>query len=116
MVFRGLLPFKTKLKLYQQAKALLFPIRWDEPFGLVMIEAMSCGTPVVAFNRGSIPEVIKHGVSGFIADNYREFVSYANKAHEIDPKKCRRWVEKKFSVKAMTDDYVRVYKKMLKSR
>ena len=106
---------KKKISLYQHAKCLLFPIRWEEPFGLVMIEAMSCGTPVVAMNRGSVPEVIKHGETGFIADNYREFVSYAKKVDDIEPKNCRRWVEKKFSIGAMTDGYEKVYKKIMKS-
>jgi len=92
-----------------------FPIRWEEPFGLVMIEAMACGTPVVAFNRGSAPEVIKHGETGFIAKNYREFVSYVKRVDEIDPHAYRRWVEKKFSIPVMTDGYERVYRKVVKS-
>ncbi|UCD02829.1 MAG: glycosyltransferase family 4 protein [Candidatus Aenigmatarchaeota archaeon] len=105
---------EKKIKLYQQARCLLFPIRWEEPFGLVMIEAMSCGTPVVAMNRGSVPEVIKHGETGYVADNYREFVSYVRKIDEIDPKACRRWVEKKFSIGAMTDGYEKTYKRIIK--
>jgi len=116
IVFRPLIPFKEKLQLYQHAKCLLFPIRWEEPFGLVMIEAMSCGTPVVAFNRGSVPEVIKHGETGFIANNYREFISYVKRVGEIDPKKCRQWVEKKFSIQIMADGYERIYRKVIKSK
>ncbi len=115
IIMNGVLNFKKKLEMYQNAKALLFPIQWDEPFGLVMIEAMSCGTPVVAMNRGSVPEIIKHGETGFIADNYNDFLKYAKKVDEIDPKNCRRWVEKKFSIGAMTDGYEKIYRKMLKS-
>ncbi|UCD02828.1 MAG: glycosyltransferase family 4 protein, partial [Candidatus Aenigmatarchaeota archaeon] len=105
VVFYPLIPFEKKLDLYQHARCLLFPIRWEEPFGLVMIEAMSCGTPVVAMNRGSVPEIIKHGETGFVADNYNDFLKYTKKVDEIDPKDCRRWVEKKFSIGAMTDGY-----------
>ncbi len=105
-----------KLSLYQHAKCVLFPIRWEEPFGLVMTEAMSCGTPVVAMNRGSVPEVIKHGVTGFIADNYREFVSYAKRVDEIDPRACRRWVERRFSVSVMADGYEGAYRRILERK
>ncbi len=115
VVFKPLVPFQEKLSLYQHAKCVLFPIRWQEPFGLVMIEAMACGTPVVAFDRGSVPEVIKHGETGFIAKDYREFLSYVKRADEIDPKKCRRWVERKFSIKVMAEGYERVYKKVVKA-
>jgi len=114
VVLYSTISMKKKLSLYQHARCVLFPIRWEEPFGLVMTEAMACGTPVVAMNRGSVPEVIKHGETGFIADNYREFVSYARRAGEIDPAKCRRWVERKFSVKVMADGYERVYRRILK--
>jgi glycosyltransferase involved in cell wall biosynthesis len=116
VVLHRLLGMKRKLSMYQHARCLLFPIRWEEPFGLVMTEAMSCGTPVIAMNRGSVPEVIRHGETGFIADNYREFVGYAKRAHEIDPRKCRRWVEKKFSVRSMTDGYEKAYKRALKEK
>ncbi len=116
VVFYSTINMDKKIGLYQHAKCLLFPIRWEEPFGLVMTEAMSCGTPVVALNRGSVPEVIKHGVTGFIADNYREFVSYVRRVDEIDPLACRRWVEKKFSIQVMTDGYERVYRKVLKEK
>lgn len=115
IVLHRIVDFEKKIRLYQQAKCVLFPIRWEEPFGLVMTEAMSCGTPVVAMNHGSAPEIIKHGETGFIANNYKEFVSYVKRIDEIDPKKCRKWVEKKFSIKAMTDGYERVYRRIAKS-
>lgn len=108
------IPFKKKLELYQHARCLLFPIRWEEPFGLVMVEAMACGTPVVAMNHGSVSEIVKHGETGFVANNYKEFVSYAKRIDEIDPKKCRKHVEKLFSIEAMTDGYERIYRKLKK--
>jgi glycosyltransferase involved in cell wall biosynthesis len=114
MILHEKISFEKKLDLYQHAKCLLFPIRWEEPFGLVMIEAMACGTPVVAMNRGSVPEVIKHGETGFVADNYGEFVEYVKRVDEIDPRKCRKWVEKNFTIGKMTDGYLKVYKKLLK--
>ena len=114
VVLYSTISMPKKLSLYQHARAVLFPIRWEEPFGLVMTEAMACGTPVVAMNKGSVPEVIKHGETGFIADNYREFVSYAKRVEEIDPAKCRRWVERKFSIRVMADGYERVYRRILK--
>ena len=114
IIFHGILSFRKKLELYQNAKALLFPIQWEEPFGLVMIEAMACGTPVVAYNRGSVPEIVKHGETGFIANTYDEFLKYSKRVDEIEPKACRRWVEKKFSIRAMTDGYEKVYKKIIK--
>lgn len=113
--FYELVSSEKKLRFYQQAKCVLFPIRWEEPFGLVMTEAMSCGTPVVAMNHGSVPEIIKHGETGFVAENEKEFLEYAKRVDEIDPKKCRRWVEKNFSIKSMTDGYEKLYRKILKS-
>jgi glycosyltransferase involved in cell wall biosynthesis len=110
-----LISFEKKLKLYQQAKCLIFPIRWQEPFGLVMTEAMACGTPVVALDNGSVSEIVRHGETGFVAKNYSELKKYIKRVNEIDPKACRRWVEKNFSIKAMADGYEHVYKKILKS-
>ncbi|MBN2331369.1 MAG: glycosyltransferase family 4 protein [Candidatus Aenigmarchaeota archaeon] len=116
IIFRKLIPFEEKLDLYQHARCVLFPIRWEEPFGLVMIESMACGTPVVAFGKGSVPEIIKHGETGFIADDYRQFLAYVKRAHEINPRACRRWVKRKFSIEVMADSYERVYRRILKSR
>jgi len=112
--FAGLVPLYEMPKFYNKAKALLFPIRWEEPFGLVMTEAMSCGTPVIAFNRGSIPEVIKHGKTGFIVKNIREAVAAVKKIDQIDRRDCRKWVEENFSIEKMVDNYEKLYYDILK--
>ncbi|GIW62042.1 MAG: hypothetical protein KatS3mg089_0894 [Patescibacteria group bacterium] len=101
----GEIPFEQKLKLYQQAKAFIFPIVWEEPFGLVMIEAMSCGTPVIAFNRGAVPEVVKDGWSGFVVNTEEEMVEAVKKVESIERRNCRRFVEEHFTIQKMVDGY-----------
>lgn len=100
----GELSFSEKVKLYQQAKAFLFPINWEEPFGLVLTEAMSCGAPVIAFNRGAIPEVVVDGKTGFIVDNENEMIDAVKKIDQINRINCRKHVEKNFTVDKMIDD------------
>ncbi|HZX31739.1 MAG TPA: glycosyltransferase family 4 protein [Rhodocyclaceae bacterium] len=95
------------------ALALLFPIDWPEPFGLVMIEAMACGTPVIAWPCGSVPEVVREGVSGFVVDSEDEAVAAIERCHTLDREKCRRDFEKRFSSERMARDYVRVYRRLL---
>ncbi|MBU1111113.1 glycosyltransferase family 4 protein [Patescibacteria group bacterium] len=101
-------------KLYRGALALLMPISWEEPFGLVMIEAMACGTPVIAFNRGSVPEIVVDGKIGFIVKNEKLMVSAVKKIGTINRSKCREWVEEKFSVERMAENYLGLYSKLLK--
>ena len=101
----GELAFDQKLELYQQAKAFLFPILWNEPFGLVMIEAMSCGTPVVAFRNGSTPEVVLDSKTGFIVENEKEMIDALGKIDQISREDCRRHVEENFTVEKMIDSY-----------
>jgi glycosyltransferase involved in cell wall biosynthesis len=103
----------TKVELLQDARVTLFPIDWEEPFGLVMIESMACGTPVIATNRGAVPEVIEHGRSGIIVDNYREMAAALEQADALDPLECRRYVEERFSPERMVDDYVRAYREAI---
>ena len=91
------------------AAALIFPIDWPEPFGLVMIEAMACGTPVIAFRRGSVPEVIEHGVSGFIVDNEAEAVEAVRRLDELDRWQVRQAFERRFTADTMAAQYVRCY-------
>ena len=102
-----------KVELLQDARATLFPIDWEEPFGLVMIESMACGTPVIATNRGAVPEVIEHGRSGIIVDTYREMGAALEAADALDPLECRRYVEERFSPERMVDDYVRAYREAM---
>lgn len=102
-----------KMKFISEAKALLFPIDWDEPFGMAVIEAMACGTPVIAMNRGAMPEIIEHGVTGFLANNEQEFEEYLDRVDEINPAACRESVAKLFSAKTMTQQYIARYKQAI---
>src|SRR3954453_12353744 len=94
------------------AAALLFPIDWPEPFGLVMIEAMACGTPVIAFSRGSVPEVIDHGVTGFVVDGEAEAVEAVRRLSELNRHKVRRRFEQRFTVKQMAKRYSEYYERL----
>ena len=96
------------------AMALLFPIDWPEPFGLVLIEAMANGTPVIAFGRGSVPEIIDHGITGFIVDSIDEAVAAIPLAKAIDRGTIRRRFEERFSVERMARDYVALYGEVLR--
>ena len=119
----GLVNRKELINLYKNAKALLFPIQWEEPFGMVMIEAMACGTPVIAFKRGSVPEIIKNGKTGFIIPplnkngkpNFKEFVKAIKKIDQIDRQECRRCVEENFTTEKMADEYEKVYYRAIKN-
>jgi glycosyltransferase involved in cell wall biosynthesis len=102
-----------KVALLQNARATLFPIEWEEPFGLVMIESMACGTPVIATRWGAVPEVIEHERSGVIVDDYREMVDAIPDADRLDPLVCREWVEEHFSAKRMVEDYLAAYEVVL---
>ncbi|GAA0892731.1 glycosyltransferase family 4 protein [Fulvivirga kasyanovii] len=98
-----------------KAKALLFPIDWPEPFGMVMIEAMACGTPVIAYNHGSVPEVIDKGESGFIVDNVAESVRALENIDLIDRNKVRETFEKRFSTGVMARNYMELYQSLIPS-
>ena len=111
--FIGQLDFNEKVRLLGGAKALLFPIDRREPFGLVMIEAMACGTPVIAYRRGSVPEVIKDKKTGFIVDSKEEMVEAIKKIDIIKRKDCRAHVEQNFTLKQMVDKYEKIYKKLI---
>jgi glycosyltransferase involved in cell wall biosynthesis len=98
-----------KVELLQNARATLFPIEWEEPFGLVMIESMACGTPVIATRRGAVPEVIEDGRSGIIVDDYREMPAALERGDALDPLECRRYVEERFAPRRMVEAYLAVY-------
>ncbi|WP_459615457.1 glycosyltransferase family 4 protein [Bordetella sp. 2513F-2] len=104
-----------KAEFLGNAHALLFPIDWEEPFGLVMIESMACGTPVVAYNRGSVPEVLEHGVTGYIVEDEDGAVAALRQLDKLSRPRIRREFERRFSATAMADRYVAVYKKLLAS-
>jgi glycosyltransferase involved in cell wall biosynthesis len=109
MEYLGEVSHAEKVDLLQNARATLFPIEWEEPFGLVMIESMACGTPVVATRYGAVPEVIVHGESGIIVDDFREMAAAIEEADRIDPLTCRAYVEERFSAERMVADYVAAY-------
>ena len=105
-----------KVELLQNARATLFPIEWEEPFGLVMIESMACGTPVIATRWGAVPEVIEHGRSGVIVDDYRIIPVALEEADKLDPYDIRRYVEQEFSADRMVVDYLAAYRAIIEQR
>jgi glycosyltransferase involved in cell wall biosynthesis len=104
---------RTKQGFLAGAAALLFPIDWPEPFGLVMIESMACGTPVIAFPSGSVPEVIEDGVNGFIVESEDEAVEAVKRISSLDRREVRRSFERRFTAPRMAEDYVRLYQQLL---
>ncbi|KIF83270.1 glycosyltransferase family 4 protein [Noviherbaspirillum autotrophicum] len=111
--FLGEIGEREKRELLGHATALLFPIDWPEPFGLVMIEAFSCGTPVIAYPHGSVPEIMEDGVTGYTVTSQEEAVRAARNIHLIDRKGCREAFERRFTATHMAENYLRVYQQLL---
>jgi glycosyltransferase involved in cell wall biosynthesis len=111
--FIGEIGEHEKNDFLRDAIALLFPIDWPEPFGLVVIEAMACGTPVVAFRNGSVPEMITNGLNGFIVDTLDQAVEAVNNISRINRQTCRKSFEQRFTSEIMTAEYVKVYRQIL---
>jgi glycosyltransferase involved in cell wall biosynthesis len=114
----GIVDQKRRAKMLGRGKALLFPIKWEEPFGMVMIEAMACGTPVIAYDRGSVSEIIVDGVTGFIVppeDGVKGLIKAMRKISSIDRAACRAHVQKNFSLNQMVQGYERVYTNLKKT-
>lgn len=111
-------PVNDEQKLYylQRAKAFLFPIKWEEPFGIVMAEAMSCGVPVIGFNRGSVPEVVKDGINGFIVNNTEEMIEAVNKIGSLDSRIVRADCVSRFSLDVISEQYLNIFLGKLKCR
>jgi glycosyltransferase involved in cell wall biosynthesis len=103
----------AKADLLRGAAALLFPIDWPEPFGLVMIEAMACGTPVIAFRRGSVPEVLDEGQTGFIVDDEDGAIAAIKRLGDLDRRRIRATFERRFTARRMAEDYIRHYRALL---
>ncbi|MEM4260911.1 MAG: glycosyltransferase family 4 protein [Candidatus Woesearchaeota archaeon] len=114
VIYIGELNTKQKVKLMGNAKAVLMPINWNEPFGLVTVESMACGTPVIAFNKGPVKEQIINNKTGYIVKDLAGMINSVSKLDNINRKKCREHALQKFSVSAMTDSYESIYKKILK--
>lgn len=112
--FIGEISDLEKNKFLGNASALLFPIGWSEPFGIVLIEAMACGVPVIAYPLGSVPEIVEDGASGFLVHNIDEAVAALGKLSAIDRSKCRRVFEERFSVKRMSQEYLTIYARLAK--
>jgi glycosyltransferase involved in cell wall biosynthesis len=113
--FVGEINEAQKPEFLSGAKALLFPIDWSEPFGLVMIESMACGTPVIAFNRGSVPEVIDHGVTGFVVEDVQGAVAALQRLDELSRTEIRAQFERRFSAKTMAQNYLDGYTTLIEA-
>jgi len=103
------MPNAELLKWMGRARGFLFPLQWDEPFGMVVAEAMAAGTPVLAYSRGAMPELIKHGETGFLARDEDDMVQAVSAIDRLDRKRCREWVQENFSVEKMVDGYEKIY-------
>jgi glycosyltransferase involved in cell wall biosynthesis len=113
--FLGEINERQKNEFLGEARALLFPVDWPEPFGLVMIEAMACGTPVLAFRRGSVPEILDHGTTGAIVDSAEEAVAVLPQMLALDRRRVRRTFEQRFTSARMAKDYLQVYRSLLRA-
>jgi glycosyltransferase involved in cell wall biosynthesis len=98
--------------LLRMAKALLMPVLWDEPFGIVMTEALACGTPVIGFNRGAVPEIVRHGQDGFVCDTMEDMIYSIEHINDINRHNCRKIVEDKFSSAVLAKQYEKLYKRL----
>ena len=104
------LTYRDLVHVMGMAKAFLFPLQWDEPFGMVVVEAMAAGTPVLAYGRGSMPELVKNGETGYLVENEDLMLEAIERVETLDRARCRNWVEERFSVGQMVDAYERLYK------
>jgi glycosyltransferase involved in cell wall biosynthesis len=113
VIYLGALGHAEKNDFLGKAGALLFPIHWEEPFGLVMVEAMACGTPVVAYGRGSVPEIVDSGVTGFVGHTVDDLVELVPRALQLDRAAVRERAEQRFDYRRMVDEYVSVYRALI---
>lgn len=105
-----------KRSLLGQARALLFPIDWPEPFGLVLIESFACGTPVVAYRHGSVPEIVEENVTGLLVSDQEQALQAAQRIGDLDRARCRRTFEQRFTAQHMADNYLKVYRQVMDAR
>jgi glycosyltransferase involved in cell wall biosynthesis len=103
------LGYRDLMQMMGKAKGFIFPLQWDEPFGMAIVESMAAGTPVLAYGRGSMPELIKNGETGHLVGSEEEMVETVQRIDELDRARCRNWVQERFSVERMVDGYERLY-------
>ena len=116
IIYIGELNSAQKKVWFMHAKATLFPVEWGEPFGLVLVESMACGTPVIAFRRGSVPEIVSHGHTGFVVDTSQEMAQAVQGLSIIDRRDCRADAEDRFSLTVMAENYVKKYQQLLERK
>ncbi|RJQ30920.1 MAG: glycosyltransferase family 4 protein [Actinobacteria bacterium] len=114
IIYKGEISEKEKRKLFAEAKGFIFPLQWPEPFGLVIPEAMACGTPVISFPYGSLPELVEDGKTGFIVKTNDEMVEAVKKIDQINPQDCRDHTVARFGIARMTGDYLKAYEAIIK--
>jgi len=112
--FLGEIESQEKSNFLKNARGLIAPIQWAEPFGLFFVEAMACGTPVITMNRGSAPEIIKNGKTGFVLNNIEEATNAVKSIDKIKREDCRKWVERNFSAEIMVENYEKIYYQLIK--
>ena len=112
ILYLGLIEHNQLLPYFQNAKALLLPLQWEEPFGLTAIEAMACGTPAIAIARGSMPEIIKKGKTGYVVASVGEMIDAVGKVNKIDRRACREHVKANFGIRQMIDGYEKTYRQI----
>lgn len=116
VTYIGKVGYNRKIKFLRNAKAVLMPIKWEEPFGLVAIEALACGTPVIAFKRGALPEIIEDGKTGYIVETIPQMAKAIKNIDKIKREDCRKKAEEYFNIQRMVDDHEKLYKNVIKKK
>jgi glycosyltransferase involved in cell wall biosynthesis len=112
IVYKDFIPQEKVFEIIRNSKVFIFPLQWEEPFGLVLIEALACGTPVISFSRGSIPEIVKNGKNGYLVKDINQMAAAMKKIDIISRKACRKYVEKNFGLDKMIDQYERLFQRL----
>ena len=115
IIYIGEISSEHKKQWYRHARATLFPIQWGEPFGLVLVESMACGTPVIAFNKGAVPEIVVDGKTGFVVDSMNAMIEAVDRIDSIDSRECREHVQNHFSITSMAFNYSKLYHQIIGS-